>query len=116
MEGGPLVVQQGLDSLPQVFDQMKSVDHLYGLRCPLPDALGLEGTPVPTDHRDRGILCQPSRHGRRKALGQQVQDAMIFEIDQDGALSFVMGLEMTNVSSLHHQEREDRLLLRYHRQ
>jgi hypothetical protein len=56
LEGGPLVVQKGLDGLPQVFDQMKPVDHLHGLGSPLPDALGVEGTPVTTDHRDSGML------------------------------------------------------------
>src|SRR5207248_1620763 len=49
LERGPLVVQKGLDRLAQIFDQMKAINHLHGLRCPTPNALGIEGTAVPTD-------------------------------------------------------------------
>jgi hypothetical protein len=34
VEGDLLIVQKGLDSLSQVFDQMKPVDHLHGLGAP----------------------------------------------------------------------------------
>jgi hypothetical protein len=70
LEGAPLIVQKGLDGLPQVFDQMKPVDHLHGLGGPLTDALGIEGTPVTTDHRDGGVQRQPRCDSRRRALGQ----------------------------------------------
>ena len=55
MDGGylervPLVVEEGLDRFAEVFDQMKPIHDLYGLRCPTANALGIEGTPVPTDY------------------------------------------------------------------
>ena len=87
MECDPLVVQKGLDGLPQVFDEMKPVDHLHGLGGPLTDAIRVEGTPVTTDHRDCGMLREPGRYSRRRALGQHVQDPMIFKIDEDGPIT-----------------------------
>jgi hypothetical protein len=80
-------MEEGLDGFAEVFDQMKPIHDLHGLRCPLTDALCIEGTPVSTDHGDRGMLCQPGRHALYRALRQQVQDPMILEIDQDGPIA-----------------------------
>jgi hypothetical protein len=77
LERGPLVVEEGLDRFAEVFDQMKAIDHLHGLGGPTVNPLGVEGTPVPTHHADRGMLRQPGGHALRGALGQEVQDLMI---------------------------------------
>jgi hypothetical protein len=83
LERGPLVVAEGLDRFAQVFDQMKPIHNLDGLRGPMANALGGERTPVPTDDTDGRMLREPGRDALRRALGQQVQDPMILQIDED---------------------------------
>jgi hypothetical protein len=73
LERGPVVVEEGLDRFAQVFDQMKPIHNLDGLRCPTANALGIERTPVPTDDADGRMLREPGRDALRRALGQQVQ-------------------------------------------
>jgi hypothetical protein len=82
-----LAVEEGLDRFAEVFDQMKAIHDLDGLRCPTANALGVESTPVPTDHGDGGILREPGSDALRRALGQQVQHPMILKIDQDGPVA-----------------------------
>ena len=80
-------MEEGLDGFAQVFDQMKPIDHLHGLGCPTANALGVEGTPVPTDYGDRRMLREPGGHALRRALGQEVQDLIILQIGQDGPVA-----------------------------
>ena len=87
LQRGSLAVEEGLDGFAQIFDQMKPVDHLHGMRCPPAHALGVEGPPVPTDHGDRGMLREPGGHALRRALGQQVQDPVILQGDQDRSIA-----------------------------
>ena len=83
LKRGALAVEEGLDGFTQVFDEMEPIHDLHGLRCPTAYALGVEGTAVPTDHGDRGMLREPSGHALRRALGQEVKHPMILEIDED---------------------------------
>ena len=62
LQGGPLVMQEGLDGFPQVFDQMKPIHDLDGLRGATANAVRIEGTPIPTDHGHRRMLGEPVRH------------------------------------------------------
>ena len=81
-----MVDQQGFQGLAEVLDQMKPIDHLHRLGCPPANAVGIEVTPIAADDGDRRMLGQPGRHGRGRAVRQQVHDAMRLEIDQDGAI------------------------------
>src|SRR5262249_57387489 len=83
----PLAVEEGLDGFAQVFDQMKAIDHLHSLGGPTAHTLGVEGTPVPTNHGDRGMLREPGGQALHRALGQEVQDLMILQIDEDGPIA-----------------------------
>ena len=87
LEGGSLVMQQGLDGFSQVFDQMKPIHDLDGMRGTTTNAVRIEGTPIPTDDRHRRMLGEPLRHRVCRALRQEVQDAMRLQIDQDRAIA-----------------------------
>ena len=80
-------MQEGLDGFPQVFDQMKPIHDLDGVRRAPANAIRIEGTPIPTDDGHGGMLGQPVRDEVRRALGQEVKDLVILQIDQDGPVA-----------------------------
>ena len=86
-ERGLLIVQERLDGFAQILHQMKPIHDLHGLRSAAPDAVGVEGTAIPTDDRHRGMLGQPGRQTVRRALGQEVEHLMVLQIDEDGAIA-----------------------------
>jgi hypothetical protein len=86
LERGPAVEQERLYSLAKVMDQVKAIDHLHRVRGALANAVRIEGTPIPTDHRDRGVLGQPGRKRRSRTIRQEVDDAMCRQINQDRAI------------------------------
>ncbi len=65
---------------------MKAIDHLHRVRGALADTVRIQGTAIAADHGDRRMLGQPRRDGRGRAIGQQVYDAVIHEIDHDRAI------------------------------
>ena len=87
LERGPLVVPKGLDRFAEVFDQMKAIHDLHGMRCSPANAIGVERTPITTDDEDGRMLREPGGHALRRALGQQVKHPMIVKIDQDGPVA-----------------------------
>jgi hypothetical protein len=87
LERRPLVVQKGLDGFAEVFNQMKAIHDLHGLRFATAYAIGIERTPVSTDHGNGGMLREPGGHALSRALGQEVQDLMVLQIDQDGPIA-----------------------------
>jgi hypothetical protein len=78
--------QEGFDGFAEVLHEMKAIDDLHRLRCTLTNAVRIEGTPIPTDHGDRGMLGKPGRDGGSRAVQQEVDDAMGRQIDEDGAI------------------------------
>jgi hypothetical protein len=87
LQRGSLAVEESFDGFPQVFDRMKPIDYLYGLRGSTAHALGVEGTPIATDDADGRILREPGGHAVRRALVEQVQHPLILQIDQDGPVA-----------------------------
>jgi hypothetical protein len=87
LESRALIMQKGLDRLPQVFDQMKPIHDLGGMRGATANAVRIECTAIPTDDRNRWMLGEPLRHRVCRALRQEVQDLVIFQIDQDRAIA-----------------------------
>ena len=80
-------MQQGLDRFPQVFDEMKPIDHLHGVWSATANAVCIEGTPIATDHRHGRMLGEPVGDKVRRALGQEVKHLVILQVDQDGAIA-----------------------------
>ena len=81
------VDKEGFQGLAEVLDEVKAIDHLCGCRRAPANAVGVEVAPIATDHGDRRMLGEPSRDRRRRAIGQQVHDAVVREVDQDRAVA-----------------------------
>jgi hypothetical protein len=81
------MVQQGRSQCPaEVLDEVEAIDHLYRLRRPSANAIGVEVTAIATDDGDRRMLGQPGGDAGRRAVWQEVDHPMRQEIDQDGAV------------------------------
>jgi hypothetical protein len=80
-----LVPQERFHCFAEVFHEMKAIDDLHRVGCPLANAVRIEATPIATDHGDRRMPGEPGRHRRGRAIRQPVYHAMIREIDHDGA-------------------------------
>jgi hypothetical protein len=78
--------QEGFDGFAEVVDEMKAIDHLHRVGGPLANAVCIQGTPIPTDHGDRGMLGQPCRECRGRTVRPEVDDTMRREIEHDGAI------------------------------
>ena len=66
---------------------MKPIHNLHGGRRAAPDAVSVEGTPIPTAERHRGMLGQPGGQALGRALGQQVEHLMVLQIHEDGPIA-----------------------------
>ena len=62
----------------------QAVDDLYGLRRAMPNALGIEATAITADDLDAGVCLQPLGDGQCRALGEQIDHPMAFEITHNG--------------------------------
>ena len=71
--------------LPQPLEP--GIHDLDGVRSATPNALGIEGTAIPTDHGHGGMLGQPVGDEVRRALGQEVKPLVILEINEDRAIA-----------------------------
>ena len=56
---------------------MKPIHDLHGRRRAAPEAIRVEGTPIPTDDGHRGMLGQPGRQTFGRALRQEVEHLMV---------------------------------------
>lgn len=81
--------QESIQRLPQIPHQVKAVGDLDSLWRALADAVGKRSTTIPTHHLDLGAPArgQPRGQGRRLAVWQQVNDAMLFEVHQQRAVA-----------------------------
>jgi hypothetical protein len=61
-------------------------DDQHRVWSPLANAIGVQVAAIATHRRNGGMLGQPGRDSGRRAIRQQVDDAMRHEIDQDGAI------------------------------
>jgi hypothetical protein len=64
---------------------VKAIGDLLGLRCALPDPLGVRTGAVTADHLQLRVSAQPGGEGVGGAVGQQVDHPPLLQVDQDGA-------------------------------
>lgn len=76
--------QPSPDHLAQVDQQVPAVGDLDRLRGAQADAAGVLGRAVPCHHLDGVVFAQPSRQGLRSAVGQEIDNAARFQVDQNG--------------------------------
>src|SRR5262245_34571024 len=67
-----VTAEEPLQGVAQILNPVAPVDDLEGLRRPLPQALGIEATPIAADDRDRGMRLQPLCDRGDRAFGEQI--------------------------------------------
>jgi hypothetical protein len=82
-----MVVEHLLQGLRQIAQEMKPVGDLRGRRRPGACTLRIRTRPVARNDFNARVLAEPLRQGLRRALGQQGDRLMAFEINQHGAIS-----------------------------
>jgi hypothetical protein len=87
LERRQVVQREGFPRLAEVVDERKPIDDLRRVRCSPAHALSVQVAPLATADRERRGRGQPPRDRRRRAIGQQVHDAVICEIDHDRAVA-----------------------------
>src|ERR1017187_442710 len=81
---------------------MKTIRDLDRLRSAAAGAVGIEPAPVTADHFCAGMRLQPSRKAIGRAIRQEVNGSVGFEIDQDGAVSLAFAPRpIVNADGLH---------------
>ena len=84
-QDGRLAGQAALQDLAGILQEVKAVGDLLGLRRPQGRSGGIVAAPVATDAPYLGTLVHPEREAQRRAVGQPVDDATPFQVEEDGA-------------------------------
>jgi hypothetical protein len=87
LQGRALIMQEGLDGFPQVFDQMKPIYDLDSVGRAPANAIRIEGAPIAANDGHRGMLGQPVRNEVRGALRQEIKDVVILQVHQNGPVA-----------------------------
>jgi hypothetical protein len=82
---GQMTCQDSLQSLAEVFHQMKSICTLDGLRCATGCRRGIVAAAIPAHQRDFWVCCHPSSSGFCLSIRQHINHFMALHVDQDGA-------------------------------
>ena len=77
--------KQLCDTVTEIFQQIPSIGDLFGLRRALVGGIGIADGPIPAHDLDRWVLAKPCGHGLGRAIRQDVEDAVVFQIDHHGA-------------------------------
>jgi hypothetical protein len=72
-----------IERLAAVLDQVEPVCHLDRVGRTGSCAIGVRTSTIPDDDLDAGVGLQPVRQGRGRALQQQVQHLVKFQVHQD---------------------------------
>jgi hypothetical protein len=80
-----------LDGLAQglshIAEQMPAIGHLNGLRSSIPAAVGVGSRTIPRNDHHARMGLEPGGDRARLAIRQQIDDLVVREIDQDGAVA-----------------------------
>jgi hypothetical protein len=79
LQGRALIMQEGLDGFPQVFDQMKPIHDLDSVGRAPANAIRIEGAPIAANDGHRGMLGQPVRSADLVAHWQEIKDVVILK-------------------------------------
>ena len=90
----------------QVLQQMPAVGHLLCLWRSLANRVRIGTSSIATDKLDLRMLPEPSGHCFRRAIRQKVQDSMLLQVHEDGAIS--VSPFISPVVDAHHAETSNR--------
>ncbi len=65
---------------------MKAVGDLFGLRRPQSRSCGVVAAPIAADEPHLGMLLQPQGKDQLRAVGQQINNATSFQVEEDGPI------------------------------
>lgn len=82
---GQMTGQQTFQSLSKIFEQMKPIRTLDGLRSATGYRRGIVAATIPTHQLDFWVRAHPGRRGLFLPIGQEVNDVVTLQIDQDRA-------------------------------
>ena len=84
--GSAMSIADVLDGITKVAQQMPAIRDLYGVGSALTDPIRIGTGAITRDDFDAGMSAQPGRERRRFTVRQQVDDLVLLQIDQDGAV------------------------------
>ena len=102
-----MVFEDTAQGIAAVAQEMKAIGNLDCLRCSLAGAVGVGAGTIPDKNLDAGVTPQPDRQGRGLAVGQQVDDAVTFQIAQDRAVA--LAFAPCPIIDAEHPDRWDRV-------
>jgi hypothetical protein len=80
-------LEHTFDGLAQVLQQVPAIRNLLSLGGAGRRRLGVGRRTVPADHLDPGMGLEPSRHGIRSTVGEEVEDVPSFQVHDDRAVA-----------------------------
>ena len=85
--GGAMLIGDILDGITKVVQQVPAIRDLNGVGSPLTDTVRIGTGAITRDDFDPGMGAQPGRERRRLTVRQQVDNLVLLQIDQDGAVA-----------------------------
>ena len=85
--GGAVPVCDALHGVPEVAEQMPSIGDLDSVWRALPNPVGISASTITGDDLDAGMTAQPVCNCRRFAVGQQIDDGVLLEVNQYRAVA-----------------------------
>src|SRR5690349_8320072 len=85
--GCAMLIGNGLDGITQVAQQVPAVGDLHGVGSPLTDTVRAGTRAITRDDFDTRMSAQPGRECRRLTIRQQVDNLVLLQINQDGAVA-----------------------------
>ncbi|EWY40690.1 hypothetical protein N825_32710 [Skermanella stibiiresistens SB22] len=82
-----MVLKDAAQGIAAVPEEMKAIRYLDCLRSSLAGSVGVSARTIPDKYLDAGMTPQPDCQSRGLAVGQQVDDAVAFQIAQDRAVA-----------------------------
>jgi len=84
---GVVALHDGLKRITEVAQQMPPVRDLDSIWRSLPDAVGVNAGAVARDDLHPGVPLQPRRQALGPAVGQQVEDPVLLQVNEDGPIA-----------------------------
>lgn len=85
-----LPLEQSLDRLPQILQQMPSIESLPCARSSVGDRLSISGPAIAADEFDTRMVVEPLPYGVRSTIGKEINDATSLEVHDDGSVPLTL--------------------------